>query len=153
MAEADGLSIRDAHPDDEAAWRRLWSGYNTFYKADVPEAVTAFTWARILDADVPILGRMAEADGTVVGFSISVLHPSTWTPNPNCYLEDLFVDPDARGSGVGRALLDDLVALAKARGWSRLYWHTHAGNEAARRLYDRYAQADEFVRYRLTLDT
>jgi GNAT superfamily N-acetyltransferase len=82
---------------------------------------------------------------------LSVIHPGSWTLQPICYLEDLFVDPQARGRGIGRALIDDLVALARARGWSRLYWHTKASNETARRLYDRYVAADDFVRYRLFL--
>jgi GNAT superfamily N-acetyltransferase len=151
MVSDHGLRIRDPKPGDEAAWRRLWSGYLIFYKVDVPEAVTAETWLRVLDPDVPMLCRLAERDRTIVGFTISTLHPSTWTSGLNCYLEDLFVDPDARGHGVGRALIDDLLSLARKKGWSRLYRHTDAGNETARRLYDTYTQADDFVRYRLFL--
>ncbi|MHA1518228.1 MAG: GNAT family N-acetyltransferase [Alphaproteobacteria bacterium] len=150
-ATSGSLIIRDPKPDDEAAWRRLWSGYLVFYQVDVPGAVTAYTWARILDPSIPMFLRIAEIEEKVVGFAISTLHPSTWTAGLNCYLEDLFVDPDARGSGVGRALIEDLLALAKRRGWSRLYWHTDAGNETARALYDRYTKADNFVRYRIPL--
>jgi GNAT superfamily N-acetyltransferase len=150
---ADGLLIRDPGPDDEAAWRRLWAAYVNFYEAEVAEPVTAGTWARLLDPGSGLIGRLAALDGTVVGFTVSVLHPGSWTLQPTCYLEDLFVDPGARGHGLGRALIDDLVALARDRGWSRLYWHTKAGNETARRLYDRYTKADDFVRYRLFLDT
>jgi ribosomal protein S18 acetylase RimI-like enzyme len=52
---------------------------------------------------------------------------------------------------VGRALVQDLIDLGRARGWARLYWHTQANNERARRLYDKFVEADNFVRYRLTL--
>ena len=152
MAAAGGLLLRDPVSDDEAAWRRLWSGYLTFYKASVPEAVTAATWARQLDPASGIFGRVAERDGEIVGFSVSVVHPGTWTTAPVCYLEDLFVAPGHRGHGVGHALIDDLLGLAKEKGWSRLYWHTEAKNETARQLYDRYTQADGFVRYRVYLD-
>ena len=69
-----------------------------------------------------------------------------------CYLEDLFVDPAARGHGIGEALIQDLIDIGRERGWSRLYWHTRASNEAARRLYDKFVHADDFVRYRLILD-
>ena len=82
------------------------------------------------------------------GFSVSVLHDGTWVPNPVCHLEDLFVDPMFRGKGVGRRLIQDLINLAKERNWSSLYWHTREGNPA-RCLYDEFAQADDFVRYRL----
>ena len=60
-------------------------------------------------------------------------------------------DANARGAGAGRALIDDLFSLAKAKAWSRLYWHTDTGNTTARRLYDSYIKADDFVRYRITL--
>jgi len=146
------VNVRDAAPGDEAAWRRLWGGYLAFYETSIEDRVTAETWRRILDRSVPLIGRVAERHGAVVGFSVSVIHQGTWTEAPVCYLEDLFVDPAARALGIGRALIQDLIDLGRARGWARLYWHTQAGNEAARRLYDRFVRADDFVRYRLNLD-
>ncbi len=143
--------IRDPEPKDEQDWRRLWAGYVAFYEAQLSEEVTAFTWQRMLVPDGPLFGRLAEWQGKLAGFTVSVLHQGTWTLHPVCYLEDLFVDPEARGHGIGRALIEDLVTRAKERGWSRLYWHTRAGNAAARRLYDEFAVADDFVRYRLFL--
>ena len=145
----DGWRVRDLRPDDEADWRGLWSGYLAFYGEALPEAVTAATWARVLDPEAPLLGRVAERDGAAAGFTLSVLHAGTWTLAPVCYLEDLFVRPDLRGAGTGRALIDDLVALAQARGWGRLYWHTREDNAPARRLYDSFTPADDFRRYRL----
>lgn len=142
--------VRDLTAADEAAWRRLWDGYCAFYQTDVPGAVTDATWAAALSPDQPLIGRAAcTDDGAVIGFSLTVVHASTWQLKPSGYLEDLFVDPSHRGVGAGRALLDDLMALAKARDWGRLYWHTKADNVAARQLYDHYGAADDFVRYRL----
>ena len=145
------LEIRDARAGDEAEWRRLWDGYLAFYKADVPPEVTANTWRRILDPASPVSMRVAERDGRLEGFAIHFSHPSTWVMSEDCYLEDLYVDEASRGGGVGRALLDDLVALATARGWSRLYWHTDEGNARARKLYDSYVKTDGHVRYRMKL--
>ena len=145
------MIIRDPSKTDEAAWRRLWSGYNAFYEASVPEQVTDHTWQRILDTGSPIVARLADDHGDVIGFSICVLHEGTWATSPVCYLEDLFVDPDCRGRGAGRLLIRDVVHRARAQGWSRLYWHTRADNPA-RRLYDEFAKADDFVRYRLLFD-
>lgn len=150
MDDEPATVIRDAAAADEAGWRRLWDGYLRFYQAAVPEEITALTWSRILDPDVPLFARVAERAGTLVGFADAVVHPATWTAGPSCYLEDLFVDPEARGGGIGRRLIEDLAGLARARGWARLYWHTHEGNAAARALYDRFARADGFVRYRMT---
>jgi GNAT superfamily N-acetyltransferase len=139
------LVIRDPAPDDEAAWRILWAGYCAFYEKSLPEAVTAGTWRRMLTQGSLLFGRVAEWKGGVAG----VLHQGSWTLDPICYLEDLFVAPEARGHGIGRALIADLLARAKERGWSRLYWHTRESNAPARRLYDEFAKADDFVRYRI----
>jgi GNAT superfamily N-acetyltransferase len=80
-----------------------------------------------------------------------VLHPFTWSEGPTCHLEDLFVRPDARCRGVGRALIQHVIDLAKAEGWARVYWMTEAGNERARTLYDRFCKTDGFVRYTISL--
>lgn len=145
------MKIRDAEAEDEKQWRRLWAGYLDFYEASVPEEVTSETWARILTPGSGIIARLADVDGRIGGFAVSVLHPGTWSIKPSCYLEDLFVDPALRGRGLGRALIDDLIVLGRHRGWSNLYWHTRAGNETARKLYDLFTLADDFVRYRLPL--
>jgi GNAT superfamily N-acetyltransferase len=142
-------SLRDPRPADETLWRELWSGYNAFYEAIVPEPVTARTWQRILDPASPVFSRIATVGDDVAGFSISVLHEGTWVIAPICYLEDLFVAPRFRGHGLGRMLIADLVDRGKAAGWSRLYWHTRDSNPA-RRLYDEFTKADDFVRYRLS---
>lgn len=145
------MLIRDAGPGDEAAWRGLWQGYLAFYDHPLPEATTAFTWARLMNPDLPLKARLAVTDGAVTGFAIHQHHPSTWVAGDDGYLEDLFVDGTLRGGGIGRALIDDLVALARARGWHRLYWHTGRDNARARALYDSYVPEDGHVRYRMTL--
>jgi GNAT superfamily N-acetyltransferase len=145
------INVRAATAADEPRWRELWAGYNAFYAAKVPESITQATWRRILDPAATVVGRVAAADGRVVGFSNSVLHESTWAAAPICYLEDLFVDPAMRGSGVGRMLLQDLLALARQHGWPTVYWHTRGNNATARRLYATFTPADDFVRYVVTV--
>ena len=75
-----------------------------------------------------MFGYVAEDDGALVGLVHALVHPTTWAMGPNCYLEDLFVDPGARGSGVGRALIEAVVAEARTRGADAVYWHTQAFN-------------------------
>ena len=145
------LDIRDAHPNDERAWRKLWDGYLTFYKVSLDPAVTDATWKRVLDPASPVAMRVAEKDGELAGFAIHLIHPSTWVLGNDCYLEDLYLDPKFRGQGIGRALLDDLVAMSKANGWARLYWHTDENNTTARKLYDTYVKSDGHVRYRMRI--
>jgi GNAT superfamily N-acetyltransferase len=81
--------------------------------------------------------------------SMCILHEGTWSTAPVCYLEDLFVDADERGAGAGKALIDALIEEGKREGWSKLYWVTR--ENPARKLYDKYGEADDYVRYRLSL--
>jgi GNAT superfamily N-acetyltransferase len=144
------LEIRDARASDEADWRQLWAGHLAFHGAELAPEVTDHTWRRILDPASPMSMRVACRQGVVVGFATYFPHPSSWIIGDDCYLEDLYVDESQRGRGVGRALIDDLAALATARGWQHLYWHTRVDNHPARRLYDSYVAADN-VRYRMKL--
>jgi GNAT superfamily N-acetyltransferase len=68
------------------------------------------------------------------------------------YLQDLFVSPEARGSGVGRKLIEYVYALARAAGCSRVHWLTHETNTDAMLLYDRIADRSGFVQYRRALE-
>jgi GNAT superfamily N-acetyltransferase len=148
---SEPFEIRDLAPGDKADWLGLWSGYLSFYKVDLDPAVTDHTWARLLDPGSALAARVAFGPNGLLGFAIHLHHPSTWVAGEDCYLEDLFVSHDARGQGVGRALIDDLRVLARSRGWHRLYWHTDQDNTRARALYDSIVPSDGHVRYRLKL--
>lgn len=139
--------IRPALPSDEPVWRLLWRGYCDFYNARIQPDITERTWARILDPDSSVTCMVAETGGNVTGFAHCVVHENTWELLPVCYLEDLYVAPEARGRGVGKALMEWLRNAMRAEGWSRLYWVTHRDNLIARDLYDQFVGADEFVRY------
>jgi GNAT superfamily N-acetyltransferase len=145
------VELRDASPQDQTAFLDLWQQYLAFYKVDLAPQITAATWARLMDPASPVKARLAVLDGTVQGFAIHMHHPSTWVATEDGYLEDLFVTDSARGHGLGRALIDDLIALARIKGWARLYWHTNEGNTRARALYDQYVASDGHIRYRMTL--
>jgi GNAT superfamily N-acetyltransferase len=78
-----------------------------------------------------------------------VIHATTWSRRPTCYLEDLFVAPAARGQDLGRALLEAVKEQASARGSGRVYWHTQQYNGRARSLYDQVAHPTSFVVYEM----
>ena len=145
------MIIRWAEAGDEAGWRALWDGFLAYYEMSLATEITDFTWARLMDPKSPLQARLACEGEAVLGFAIHQHHPSTWVMGDDCYLEDLFVDPAARGRGVGRALLQDLADHARAMGWKRLYWNTDASNATARKLYDSFTPDDGHVRYRMTL--
>jgi GNAT superfamily N-acetyltransferase len=144
------VTIRDATAADGTVWQALWAEYLAFYKTTLAPEITASTWARCLAPDSRLTLRLAEVDGTVQGFALHHWHESTWAIGPDCYLEDLFVSAGARGTGIGRALIDDLIAICRVQGHSRLYWMTDEGNARARSLYDSYTPTDGHLRYRIT---
>jgi GNAT superfamily N-acetyltransferase len=143
----DKVIVRDLAEADKPAWLRYWADYLKFYEATVPNSVTEATWLKLVGDNPGFIGTVAELDGSVVGIANSILHPTTWTERQFCYLNDLFVDPNVRGKGIGKALIDDLIERARANDWARLYWATREDNAVARRLYDQYGAADGFVRY------
>ena len=145
------MSIRDIVPSDEAAWRGLWGQYLAFYGVDLAPEITDQTWGRIVDAGSLLRGRLALSGGEALGFALHHTHLSTWAAGADCYLEDLFLTEGARGRGIGRALMDDLIAICRAKGYSRLYWHTDESNLRARKLYDSYTPTDGHVRYRIRI--
>jgi GNAT superfamily N-acetyltransferase len=139
-------------PDDAGAWRALFGAYNAFYEVALPEAVYAATWRRLIAADGDLRGFVArEPHGAPVGFAHYFFHGSTWSTLDRCYLEDLFVAPEARGAGIGRALIAAVTEAARERGCDRLYWHTHESNAPARRLYEAVASYEGFIRYEIRL--
>jgi GNAT superfamily N-acetyltransferase len=145
------IAIRPLRADERAAWEPLWQGYLTFYKASVPSEVTDLTWARFNDPAEPMEALGAFLDGRLVGIVHMVLHRSTWTAGPYCYLQDLFTAEEARGRGIGRALIEAVYERALAAGASRVHWLTHEMNDTARRLYEAVAERSGFIQYRKLL--
>ena len=146
-----GATVREIRLGDESVWRELWAGYLDFYEVTLPDTVTNRTWGRIVSPDATIQGIVAEVDGEVIGFANVVLHDFTWSDRPAGLLHDLYVRPDVRGGGAGRALIQHVIDQGKREGWNRVYWLTKEDNAVARRLYDTFAPADGFVRYRIGL--
>lgn len=140
--------IRPLAARDEPGWRRLWRDYLAFYRTSVDEQVYAETFRRLLDDDpLSHSGLVAEIDGAPRGIAHYLLHRHAWKIEPVCYLQDLFVDPGARGAGVGRRLMQAVFEAAEAKGAVQVHWLTHEDNLAARRLYDSVARVTRFVRY------
>ncbi len=140
--------IRFAEAKDEMRWRELWAGYVKFYRAEVAEDVTANTWKRILDPASNIDALVAERDGLVIGICNYVFHDHTWSNQQICYLQDLFVDPNARGSGAAKKLILACEDKAREKGAFRIYWQTQEYNAAARSLYDTIVPRSSFIVYR-----
>ncbi|KAA5832865.1 GNAT family N-acetyltransferase [Saccharopolyspora hirsuta] len=102
--------------------------------------------------DPALFGHVAEVDGAVVGLALWFLNFSTWEGVHGIYLEDLFVRPQQRGSGLGKALLQALAKECVDRGYARLEWQVLDWNEPAINFYKAAGAIpmDEWTVYRLT---
>jgi GNAT superfamily N-acetyltransferase len=144
-------TVRPLAPEDYAAWRPLWDGYNAFYgrhgDTALPEHITLVTWQRFFDSNEPVFALVAEDQGTLVGLAHYLLHRSMTKVEHVCYLSDLFTVQSLRNKGIGRALIEAVCAQAKAAGASRVYWQTHETNAAGRLLYDKVAKHHGFIVY------
>ena len=149
------LTVRPIARADYDQWLPLWDGYNAFYgragaTALDPE-ITRTTWQRFFDAGEPVHAIVAEEGGVLLGLVHYLYHRSTTSIGPSCYLQDLFTRDEARGRGVGRALIEAVYAAAQAEGSPRVYWQTHETNATAMRLYDQLAEKSGFLVYRKLL--
>ncbi|MBE1159461.1 GNAT family N-acetyltransferase [Dyella acidiphila] len=149
------ITVRPFARSDFAAWKPLWEGYNAFYgrhgDTALPEDISRTTWSRFFDTYEPVHGLLAEAGGEMLGIAHYLFHRSTIQIEPACYLQDLFTANEARGQGVGRALIEAVSQRAADAGCKRVYWHTHETNATAMRLYDQVADKSGFVVYRKLL--
>ncbi|WP_246541711.1 GNAT family N-acetyltransferase [Collimonas antrihumi] len=144
--------IKPLSEQDFAIWQQQWQGYQDFYEVDIPQATRLVTWQRLLDPKEPLFGALAIVDGEAVGLVHWIFHRSCWTEENSCYLQDLYVSPQQRGTGAGRQLIEHVYKEAKAAGSTRVHWLTHETNKTAMQLYDRIAVRSGFVQYRKQLD-
>jgi GNAT superfamily N-acetyltransferase len=131
--------------EDRAGWEPLARGYKEFYKTETSGAEYDAAWSRIL-ARGDVFGIGAKVDGKLVGIAHYLFHASAWADRV-CYLQDLFVAPEARGQGIARALIEAVAEAAREGNAARCYWHTQERNATARALYDRVGRFKGFIRY------
>lgn len=148
VANDPDIAIRPLARADEADWRRLWRAYLAFYETERPEEVYRTYFDRLLGDDPQdYRGLVAVVDGRPRGLAHFLFHRHGWRIENVCYLQDLYADPEFRGRGLGRALIEAVYAAADGAGCPSVYWLTQDFNETARRLYDRVGRLTPFIKY------
>ena len=135
------IKIRNIKDDDFPEWLSLWNANNLGHK---DEAVTTQTWMRLLDDQSDVYALVAEDKGALIGLLQYVLHPTTGSIAPVCYMQDVFVLPERRGQGIAKTMIEHLERIGNREKWSRIYWLAEEKNEAAQALYKSLGQKMEF---------
>ncbi len=145
------IEIRPVQESDRAEWDVLYQGYATFYKVDQTPEMRDRVWSWLMDADHGSNGLVAVQGGKLIGLTHYRPFVSCLGANVSCFLDDLFVDPNARGSGAAQALIDGVKEIASEKGWAKVRWITADDNYRARSLYDKSAVRTMWVTYDLPI--
>ncbi len=147
-----GTAIEIKAPDAslKAGWRALYDGYATFYKREMTDAIAETVWDWINDPAHELDGAIAIVDGSPVGLAHYRRMPSPLRGADIGFLDDMFIDPAARGQGVAEALFDHLGAVAREREWDIVRWITADDNYRARAVYDKLARKTIWNVYEMT---
>ncbi len=147
------MTVRPVRPDDVPAVVGLVRELAAYERALHEVRLTEEQLTACLFGDSPALfGHVAEHDGQVVGIALWFLNFSTWRGTHGVYLEDLYVSPRHRGSGLGRALLQALAQECVTNGYARLEWSVLDWNAPAIAFYKALGAEpmDEWTVFRLT---
>lgn len=145
------MQIAPVQQQDYSQWLPHWLAYQDFYKVCLSNTVTKTAWQRFFDEAEPVYCAIAKQGEKVLGFVHYVVHRSTWAEQSFCYLEDLYVSPEARGQHIGKRLIEYVKQQANSLHCARLYWHTQETNHTAQKLYDWVAEKPGVIEYRMSL--
>ena len=140
-------TVRAVTPADEQAWSELFAAYRDFYQLPPDDAVVRRVWSWVIDPAHETSALVAEVDGVVRGIADYRRFARPSTGATGLWLDDLFTDPNARGHGVGRALIEALQRMAASEGLNVVRWITASGNTTAQALYDTLATRTTWVTY------
>jgi GNAT superfamily N-acetyltransferase len=142
------IKIRLLHHSDFEGWSRLWRGYLEFYETVLGEDIYHTTFGRLIDPACAYQNAfVAGAEGRLIGLVHYIFHAHNWRTEDVIYLQDLYVDPSVRGTGVGRKLIEAVYRAADENETPNVYWMTQDCNTTARQLYDRIGQLTPFIKY------
>ena len=141
--------IREIKLKDKEQWGKLYKSYAKFYEVEMNEKILQTVWNWLHDKNHEVEGLVYEVDGNIAGLAHYRRMPSPLRGQYIGFLDDLFVDPDHRGKGIGEKILNELKIISKSRGWNLTRWITRDDNVRAKSLYDRLAEKTTWDLYEL----
>lgn len=153
-AGARGWRVRPVAREDHGRWRELYAGYARFYRVAQTDEMAERVWGWLLDPGHEVEGLVAvdAASGVVHGLAHVRPFARPLSATVGGFLDDLYVDEQARGTGAADALLAHLARLAAERGWSVVRWITADDNYRARSTYDAVADRTGWITYDMAPD-
>lgn len=146
------MLIRPPVAADRPEWERLYAGYAAFYKVAQTPEMRATVWGWLHDPAHQTRGFVAEDQGRLIGLAHFRPFARPLSASTGGFLDDLFVDPAARGLGAADALIAAIAEEGRKQGWTVIRWITAEDNYRARALYDRLAEKTKWATYDLRLD-
>jgi len=146
------VTVRPIAAGDRDAWARLFVDYGVFYETAFTAPIFDGVWEWLSDAAHSTNALVAVVSGEVVGFAIYRTVADTFTAANAWFLDDLYVDPAARGAGAATALIDGVTAIAHAAGGGTLRWITASDNLRAQSVYNKLATRKTWVTYEKETD-
>jgi len=145
------MLIRPPVAADRPEWDRLYAGYAAFYKVTQTPEMRETVWGWLHDPAHQTRGFVAEDQGRLIGLAHFRPFARPLSASTGGFLDDLFVDPAARGSGAADALIGAIAEEGRKQGWTVIRWITAEDNYRARALYDRVAEKTKWATYDLRI--
>lgn len=139
--------IRAIQPADKAQWARLFVAYGVFYETAFTQEIVDAVFEKLVSESTEIEGIVAVTDDSITGFALYRRLYDTFTAGPAWHLDDLYVDPAARGQGVATDLIEAVTIIARENGGGTVRWITAADNATAQRVYDKVAVRKTWVTF------
>ena len=147
------MKVEKPSSRDLLQWQALYRDYADFYKMPMDERGLNTVWAWIQDDKMDFEARVVKNEqGVLLGFMHFRSMPSPLRGVVIGFLDDLFVAPEYRGSGVVQALFTELKVISREREWQTVRWITATDNHRARAVYDKIASTMDFVTYAMPVE-
>lgn len=146
-------SVTPLAESDKADWNRLFQGYAEFYQTALTDKTAAQVWQWLMDPSHVFEGLiMRDADQQAIGIVHFRACPRSLSGGDIGFVDDIFIDPEFRGSGAADVFVARLEVIARERGWPLLRWVTQHFNDRGRAFYDKYTGGpSDFIMYQLKI--
>lgn len=146
---AGKITIRPLEQRDFPNWLPLWNANNLGH---IDHDLTTETWSRLLDPNWQMHGIGVFEKDQLRGMLHYIIHPTTGSIAPVCYMQDVFIDPFHRRKGFAKKLIAELTKTGRKEKWARIYWLAENNNESAQKLYQYIGTKLDFSLHAMLVD-